>query len=90
MADHFADFPFDEIRDKSGDYFSSPQAAMAAGFDADQIWSVIECDGTWSYGPVGHVVNLIGYVATAERHDGETYYHEEPEDDEDEDGDTGE
>lgn len=79
MADHFTDFPFEEIRDANGDYFTTAAQAMAAGYDADQVWSVVESDGTYTYGPSHHYVNLVGFVATKERHDGETYYHEEPE-----------
>lgn len=86
MADHFCDFPYEEIRKPSGDYFNSWQEAKDAGFDDDQIWSLVESEGTYTYGPPHHYVNHVGHIATHERHDGETYYHEEP-DDEDEDED---
>ena len=33
-------FPFDEIRDENGDYFSTVDQAKAAGFSERQIWSV--------------------------------------------------
>lgn len=88
MADHICDFPYEEIRKPSGDYFASWQEAKDAGYDDDQIWSVVECEGTYTYGPPHHYVNHVGHVATKERHDMETYYHEEPEEpewDEDED-----
>lgn len=76
---HDTEFPFEEIRRADGDYFSSQHEARQAGYDDDQIWSIVEGDGSWTYGPPYHVVNLIGLVATSERHDGMTYY-EEPED----------
>ncbi len=71
-------FPFDEIRaEPNGDYFDSVADAMAAGFDLDQVWSVVHGDGdSYCYGPSHHYVNLLGYVATTERHDGDTYYIE--------------
>ena len=78
MSKHYeTDFPFEEIRDEHGDYFRSIDQAMAAGFHPSQIWSVTECDNWYTYGPPGHIVNLIGYVATNEQHDGDTYYEEQ-------------
>lgn len=71
------DFPFDEIRAPDGNYFRSWQEAKDAGYDDDQIWSITESEGTWTYGPPHHYINHVGHVATLERHDGETYYHEE-------------
>ena len=46
-----------------------------------QIWSVVVCDDddepiTWTYGPNHHWVNVMGFTATQEHHDGDTYYHE--------------
>ena len=79
MTDHNKDFPFAEKRQESGDYFDTVQQAIDAGFALTQIWSVVECDGSWTYGPSHHYVNLIGYIATDEHHDGDTYYHEEAE-----------
>jgi hypothetical protein len=82
MTDHHTAFPFEELRNEHGDYFSTIAQALAAGHSEDQIWSVVTTDHddgyniTYTYGPVGHVVNLLGYTATAERHDGQTYYHE--------------
>lgn len=88
MTDHFCEFPFDEIRQPSGDFFDTWQQVKDAGFDDDQIWSVVVAEDTWSFGPPHHWVNLMGYVATKERHDGETYYHEDLSElfDRDEDG----
>lgn len=73
--DHFEDFPFEEIRKESGDYFDSIDEVVALGFDRDQIWSVTECENFITYGPTHHYVNRLGYVATQERHDDNTYYH---------------
>lgn len=72
----FEGFPFEEIRKPSGDFFDRLYEAKQAGYDEDQIWSVTECDGAWCWGPSRHWVNLIGYVATNERHDDDTYYFE--------------
>lgn len=79
MADHFRTFPYEPIKRKDENYFDTWQEARDAGFDDNQIWSVVETEGTWTFGPPHHRINLMGYVATNERHDGETYYHEEPE-----------
>lgn len=77
------DFPFEEIRNKYGDLFSTINAAREAGFDENQIWSVVDADSDdpnvhsiWCYGPPHHFVNLLGYVCTRERHDNDTYYEE--------------
>lgn len=71
-------FPFQEIRQETGDLFPTLQEAKAAGYDEDQIWSVTEGDDdVWCYGPPQHYVNLLGFVCTKERHDGQTYYEEE-------------
>ena len=81
----YQDFPYDEIRDKGDDYFLTVNDAKAAGFDMDQIWSVVCEDGgsdddnissVWCYGPPRHVVNVIGYVCTRERHNHDTYFEE--------------
>ena len=70
-------FPFEEIRDKNGDYFSTvAEAKEVTGYDEYHIWSVTEGEGTWCYGPPQHYVNLLGYVVTKESHDNETYYEE--------------
>jgi hypothetical protein len=79
--DIFADFPFEIFRQPNGDYFNSWEEARLAGYDDDQIWSVTEGDdedgSEWStYGPPHHYVNHIGHIATKERHDHNTYYHE--------------
>ena len=74
---HHEEFPFDEIKDKHGDYFRTIDLAKTlTGYDESHIWSVTESDGTWCYGPSHHYVNLIGYVVTHEAHDGNTYYEE--------------
>lgn len=77
VKDNFCEFPFDEIRTASGNYFSTMAQAIAAGYEEDQIWSVTECEGSYSYGPSHPYFHLLGFIATQERHDGETYYHEE-------------
>ena len=74
------DFPFQEYRQESGDFFDSINDAMLKGFTQDQIWSVVESgerDDCYIYGPSHHYVNLIGYVATKEKHDDNTYYIED-------------
>lgn len=82
MTDHFTYFPFEEIKRPDGHYFASWHEAKAAGYADNQIWSVVESDGTYTYGPPHHYVNHVGHIATVESHDGDTYYHEEPEDEE--------
>lgn len=76
MPIYVEEFPFEEIKTKSGDYFSTPQEAMNAGHSAYQVWSVSEGDeeDTFTYGPHMHYVNNIGYIATKEHHDYNTYY----------------
>ena len=76
-------FPFDKVRDTSGDYFNSVEELRALGYELNQIWSVVESssqDDAYEYtittGPAHHKVNLIGYFATAETHDHDTYYFE--------------
>jgi len=76
---YHTEFPFEEIRRPDGNYFTSWEDARIDGHDDDQIWSVTETDGTYCYGPPHHYVNHIGHIATAERHDGDTYYEEPPE-----------
>jgi len=77
------DFPFDEIRDATGNYFASVADAKKAGYQESQIWSVAIGDGegpngedVYTYGPSFHYVNVMGYIATNEHHDDETYYDE--------------
>jgi hypothetical protein len=80
--DHYCDFPFEEHRTKTdSDLFDSVQEALDAGWLTTQIWSVVVCDDddepiTWTYGPNHHWVNVMGFTATQEHHDGDTYYHE--------------
>ena len=79
------DFPFDEIKDGGGDYFYNVDSAIKqTGFSAKNIWSVVSDDHmdkdgwmVYIFGPAHHYCNVIGYVATKEPHDGETYYIEE-------------
>jgi len=80
--DHYCDFPFEEHRTKTdSDLYDSVQEALDAGWLTTQIWSVVVCDDddepiTWTYGPNHHWVNVMGFTATQEHHDGDTYYHE--------------
>ena len=78
---HHEEFPFDEIRDDDGDYFATVERAKTlTGYDESHIWSITETNDvypTYCYGPSHHYVNLIGYIATHEAHDGNTYYEEE-------------
>ena len=81
MATHRKDFPFNELKTPTGDYYDNTSEMELAGFKESQMWSIVEAEGAdnsgWLiYGPVHHYVNLRGYVATAEHHDGETYYEE--------------
>ena len=81
MSHQQTPFPYHEIRDDvvggNGDYFESQDAARSAGYDDDQIWSVTHgVEDTYSYGPPWHYVNLVGFIATEERHDNNTYYEE--------------
>lgn len=75
------DFPYTEIRRMDGNYFDTIEEAKSVGYDLDQIWSVVLFDSGEGvvYGPPHHRVNLLGYVATKERHDHETYFEEEDE-----------
>lgn len=70
-------FPFEEIRQPNGNYFYTATQAVQAGYSENQIWSIVEGDDrSYCYGPHHHYVNLIGFVATNEAHDGSTYYSE--------------
>tara|TARA_B100001057_G_scaffold499887_1_gene612351 strand:- start:6930 stop:7238 length:309 start_codon:yes stop_codon:yes gene_type:complete len=84
------EFPFEEIRDDvcggHGDYFDSlDHAVQSTRLPQDHIWSVV-CVGdedekgvefdAFCYGPPHHYINLIGFIATNEKHDNETYYEE--------------
>jgi hypothetical protein len=70
------EFPFEEIRRSDGDYFDTWTEAKSAGYLDNQIWSVVEEDGVWIYGPPHHYINRLGYIATKEQHDNNTYYEE--------------
>lgn len=79
MKTYQEDFPFEEVRKESGDYFDNVQELLDLGYTKEQIWTVTEADGDDGaeyiiYGPSHHYVNLIGLIATKEKHDGETYY----------------
>lgn len=81
MAGYFAgDFPFETV----GGY-ACVQDAVAAGYDRNQIWSVAFCGTITSYGPAHHTTGIDHYVVTNERHDGDTYYEESDDGDEDDD-----
>ena len=80
---HYRDFPFEEKLREDGDQFNSVAEAITAGYLERQIWSVSHTDEdendvqTDTYGPPYHYVNVMGYVATEEFHDNNTYYIEE-------------
>jgi len=81
MAEYEIEFPFTELKTPTGDYYDNRIEMERAGFVESQMWSVTDADDDdgseyLCYGPVHHYVNLIGYIATAERHDGDTYYIE--------------
>lgn len=81
MKEMYIPFPFTELRKPDGNYYDAPDEMVRAGFVPSQMWSVVEGEGSdgseWIItGPATHYVNIIGYCATAEHHDGETYYHE--------------
>lgn len=74
-------FPFNELRMPSGDYYDFPDQLITAGFENSQVWCVTtdygEDGSEWFYyGPPIHYVNVLGYIGTAEHHDGDTYYEE--------------
>lgn len=78
---HRTDFPFNELKMPTGDYYDNRNQMERAGFLVTQMWSVVDEnseDGAeyLIYGPVDHYVNLLGYVATAEHHDENTYYEQ--------------
>ena len=81
MAEYEVEFPFTELKTPTGDYYDNRIEMERAGFVESQMWSVTDADDDdgseyLCYGPVHHYVNLIGYIATAEHHDGDTYYIE--------------
>ena len=84
MADYYQNFPFEEIRRRDGNYFDTAEDAIAAGYKESQVWSVIESEGTYTYGPSFHYINRLGYIATKEHHDGKTYYHDVTEEEDEE------
>lgn len=70
-------FPYEELRDLDGNYFPSWKATSLAGYPDNQIWSVVEDNNVFTYGPPHHCVNVLGFIATEETHDGETYFTED-------------
>jgi hypothetical protein len=76
MQVFLSDFPFEEIKTESGDYFETAQDVMNAGYSLSQVWSVIENEDVFTYGPHHHYINLIGFIATKEHHNSKTYYNE--------------
>jgi len=76
MAEYNTDFPYAEIRKRNGDYFDTSLEAEQAGYAETQIWSVTKSDGPYTYGPSFHYINVLGFIATKEHHDNDTYYHE--------------
>lgn len=73
-----ANFPFEQIMREDGNMFDTWQQAREAGYPDNRIWSVIEEDGVTIYGPPHHFINRLGYIATVEEHDRDTYYEEHP------------
>ena len=39
MTDHYCEFPFNELRTPTGDYYSNRFEMELAGFEATQMWS---------------------------------------------------
>ena len=67
------DFPYDIIY-RSATY----ELAKQAGFNDENIWSVVEGDdNVLTYGPPHHFINVIYWVVTKEAHDHNTYYEED-------------
>lgn len=91
MTTFIKDFPFEEIRRPDGNYFDTWEEVREAGYGDNQIWSIVEGEGedemdpddpdyepsgVWVYGPPHHWVNIIGFIATKETHDFDTYYED--------------
>ena len=77
MSVHHEDFPYEEIRADDGNYFDSADEAMnRLCCNEENIWSVAEEDGVFTYGPSHHRINVIGWIGTDEPHDGDTYFVE--------------
>jgi len=72
-------FPFEELRTfgwNDGDYFDSVQELLDKGYEKTQIWSVVSEGDCYTTGPSRHYINRLGYIATKEHHDNNTYYEE--------------
>jgi hypothetical protein len=78
----------DSDGDCCGDYANSPHELMELGYAESQIWAVSDGDeeivqedgrrlNSIVYGPSGMHINVFGYMATKEHHDGDTFYTEE-------------
>lgn len=79
-TEHHTIFPFDEIHRPDSSLFATAEEAQRAGYELNQIWSVIGCYDNLAYGPPHCRECVVGYIATQETHDGDTYYYE-PDDD---------
>ena len=78
MPHYLDEFPFEEIRQPNDLYFENTEDAIKhTGCSKNQIWSICEENNTFVYGPGYHFINLLGFVVTNEKHDGDTYYEEE-------------
>lgn len=64
--------------------YASVQEALDAGWDRDQIWSIAYCGTVTTYGPAHHTVGIEYYGVTIERHDGDTYFEDDMDADENE------
>lgn len=54
-------------------------------FNLIKFGLLLKNDNVFVYGPSQHYIDVIGYIATKETHDGETYYTEDESDEFDED-----
>lgn len=81
MTIHESDFPYEEIKTSDGNLFNTVADAMAEGFNMNQVWSMSVEEAKddlaiFTIGPPHHYINVIGYIATKETHDNNTYYVE--------------
>lgn len=90
MTEHQTPFPYEEL----SRHHTLSDIRLNTNAADDQIWSVIEHhDGNGcTYGPSHHWFNRLYYIVTSEVHDGDTYYEERWEmdnedDNQEEDGD---
>jgi len=73
MSNVHKEFPYEELRDENGDYFTSRVCCLEAGIPSENIWSVVESDCVIEHGPAHHYVNVLGFVGTVELNDGQYY-----------------